>query len=66
MSQENTTPELTLHDLMLVVNIINLSVTREKFTETENDEVTALSTRVQNFIDAKKAEVENQLNSEEA
>ena len=65
MSQENTIPDLTLQDLMMVINIINLAFQREKFNEEEQEQIAPSFSRIVAFIDAKKAELEAQ-NSEEA
>ena len=49
--------ELSLHDVMMLVNIIDLSKRREKFSENEISEVDGVIERIAAFVELKKAEL---------
>lgn len=49
--------ELSLHDVMMLVIIIDLSKRREKFSENEISEVDGVIERIAAFVELKKAEL---------
>lgn len=54
---EQKKDELSLHDVMMLVNIIDLSKRREKFSENEISEVDGVIERIAAFVELKKAEL---------
>lgn len=57
MSEQQPQEELTLHDVMMLVNIIDLAKRREKFSEEEVSNIGDVFDRLVSFVEAKKEEI---------
>lgn len=57
MSEQQPQEELTLHDVMMLVNIIDLAKRREKFSEEEVSNIGDVFDRLVSFVEAKKKEI---------